>query len=82
MVIVMFWLRWDFTLIALAVAPPLAFFVLHVSKAIRTAVHELRIHQSDLVSTLQEGLQSMVVVQAFSAEERQSTGSARPTWPM
>ena len=71
MVIVMFWLRWDFALIALAVAPPLAFFVLHVSKAIRTAVHELRIHQSELVSTLQEGLQSMVVVQAFSAEERQ-----------
>jgi len=71
MVIVMLWLRWDFTLIALAVAPPLAVFVLHVSKAIRTAVHELRIHQSELVSTLQEGLQSMVVVQAFSAEERQ-----------
>ena len=71
MVIVMFWLRWDFALIALAVAPPLAVFVLHVSKAIRTAVHELRIHQSELVSTLQEGLQSMVVVQAFSAEERQ-----------
>jgi subfamily B ATP-binding cassette protein MsbA len=71
MVIVMLWLRWDFALIALAVAPPLAAFVLHVSKAIRTAVHELRIHQSDLVSTLQEGLQSMVVVQAFSAEERQ-----------
>jgi subfamily B ATP-binding cassette protein MsbA len=65
MVIVMFWLRWDFALIALAVAPPLAFFVLHVSKAIRTAVHELRIHQSELVSTLQEGLQSMVVVQLF-----------------
>src|SRR6201991_3266935 len=71
MVIVMFWLRWDFALIALAVAPPLAAFVLHVSKAIRIAVHELRIHQSELVSTLQEGLQSMVVVQAFSAEERQ-----------
>jgi ABC-type multidrug transport system fused ATPase/permease subunit len=71
MVVVMFWLRWDFALIALTVAPPLAVFVLHVSKAIRTAVHELRIHQSELVSTLQEGLQSMVVVQAFSAEERQ-----------
>jgi len=71
MVIVMLWLRWDFTLIALAVAPPLAVFVVHVSKAVRTAVHELRIHQSDLVSTLQEGLQSIVVVQAFSAEERQ-----------
>jgi subfamily B ATP-binding cassette protein MsbA len=71
MVIVMFWLRWDFALIAIAVAPPLAVFVLHVSKAIRIAVYELRIHQSELVSTLQEGLQSMVVVQAFSAEERQ-----------
>jgi ABC-type bacteriocin/lantibiotic exporter with double-glycine peptidase domain len=37
MVVVMLWLRWDFALIALAVTPLLAAFVLRVNKAVRTA---------------------------------------------
>jgi subfamily B ATP-binding cassette protein MsbA len=69
MIVVMFWLRWDFALIALAVTPVLAFFVLRVNKAIRTAVKEVRTRQSDLLATLQEGLQSVEVVQAFSREK-------------
>jgi ABC-type multidrug transport system fused ATPase/permease subunit len=72
MVIVMVLCRWDFTLIALAVTPLLAIFVLRVNKAIRTAVKEVRKHQSDLVATLQEGLQSIQVVQAFGREEHQA----------
>ena len=36
MIVVMFWLRWDFALIALAVTPLLAIFVLRVNKAVRT----------------------------------------------
>jgi ABC-type multidrug transport system fused ATPase/permease subunit len=71
MVVVMFLCRWDFTLIALAVTPLLAIFVLRVNKAIRTAVKEVRTHQSDLLSTLQEGLQSIQVVQAFGRESHQ-----------
>src|SRR6185312_8223092 len=39
---------------------------------IRTAVTEVRKHQSDLVATLQEGLQSIQVVQAFGREEHQA----------
>jgi ABC-type multidrug transport system fused ATPase/permease subunit len=69
MVVVMFLLRWDFALIALAVTPLLAVFVLRVQKAIRAAVKEVRTRQSDLVSTLQEGLQSIQVVQAFGRED-------------
>ncbi|HUO37407.1 MAG TPA: ABC transporter ATP-binding protein, partial [Mycobacterium sp.] len=71
MVVVMFACRWDFALIALAVTPLLATFVLRVNKAVRTAVKEVRTHQSDLLSTLQEGLQSIHVIQAFGREDHQ-----------
>jgi ABC-type multidrug transport system fused ATPase/permease subunit len=71
MVVVMFLCRWDFTLIALAVTPLLAVFVLRVNRAISTAVKEVRTHQSDLLATLQEGLQSIQVVQAFGREDHQ-----------
>ena len=37
MIVVMLWLRWDFALIALAVTPLLAVFVLRVNKAVRVA---------------------------------------------
>src|SRR6201998_1962795 len=72
MVVVMFWLRWDFALIALAVTPLLVIFVLRVNKAIRIAVKEVRTRQSDLLATLQEGLQSIQVVQAYGREKQQS----------
>ena len=72
MVVVMFWLRWDFALIALAVTPLLVIFVLRVNKAIRMAVKEVRTRQSDLLATLQEGLQSIQVVQAYGREQQQS----------
>jgi ABC-type multidrug transport system fused ATPase/permease subunit len=71
MVVVMFACRWDFALIAVAVTPLLALFILRVNKAIRTAVKEVRTHQSDLLATLQEGLQSIQVVQAFGREDQQ-----------
>ncbi|MDT5012812.1 MAG: hypothetical protein QOH57_4429 [Mycobacterium sp.] len=68
MIVVMLLLRWDFALIAIAMIPLLAFFVFRVNKSIRAAVKEVRTRQSDLLSTLQEGLQSIEVVQAFSRE--------------
>jgi ABC-type multidrug transport system fused ATPase/permease subunit len=71
MIVVMFCLRGDFALIALAVTPLLAIFVLRVNKAIRTAIKEVRTHQSDLLATLQEGLQTIEVVQAFGREDHQ-----------
>jgi ABC-type multidrug transport system fused ATPase/permease subunit len=69
MVVVMFVLRWDFALIAVAVTPLLIIFLVHVNKAIKMAVTDVREHQSDLLSTLQEGLQSIEVVQAYSRED-------------
>lgn len=69
MVVVMLMLRWDFALIALAVAPLLIIFLIRVNKAIKVAVSEVRTRQSDLLATLQEGLQSIEVVQAYSRED-------------
>ena len=69
MIVVMFMLRWDFALIAIAVTPLMVLFLLRVNKLLKTAVTEVRTRQSDLLSTLQEGLQSIEVVQAYSRED-------------
>ena len=69
MIVVMVWLRWDFALIALAVTPVLIIFLIRVNQAIRSAVKDVRNKQSDLLATLQEGLQSIEVVQAYSRED-------------
>jgi ABC-type multidrug transport system fused ATPase/permease subunit len=71
MIVVMFLLRWDFAFIALAVTPLLAAFALRVNKAVRAAVSEVRNRQSDLLASLQEGLQSIEVIKAFEGEDRQ-----------
>jgi ABC-type multidrug transport system fused ATPase/permease subunit len=69
MVIVMFALRWDFALIALAVMPFLAIFVFRVNSLIKNATREVRTRQSELISTLQQGLEGIEVVQAFDRQD-------------
>jgi ABC-type multidrug transport system fused ATPase/permease subunit len=80
MVVVMFCLRWDFALIALGVTPLLIIFLLRVNKAIKTAVTDVRTRQSDLLATLQEGLQSIEVVQAFSREDYEDRQVRKVSW--
>ncbi|MBV8865024.1 MAG: ABC transporter ATP-binding protein [Acidobacteriaceae bacterium] len=65
----MFWLNWDFTLIAVAVTPFLLLFVSRFKKAVKKATHEVRREQSEIVAVVQQGLESMQVVQAFGREE-------------
>lgn len=65
----MFWLNWDFTLIALAITPFLLFFVSRFKKAVKTATHEVRKEQSEIVAVVQQGLESMRAVQAFGREQ-------------
>ncbi len=67
----MLWLQWDFTLIALAVAPLLLLFVSRIRKAVKAATHEVRKRESDIVAVAEEGLQSIRVVKAFDREELQ-----------
>src|SRR5271156_4676919 len=49
----MFWLNWDFTLIAVAVTPFLLLFVSRFKKAVKKATHEVRKEQSEIVSVVQ-----------------------------
>ncbi|MBV8071248.1 MAG: ABC transporter ATP-binding protein, partial [Acidobacteriaceae bacterium] len=65
----MFWLDWDFTLIALAVTPFLLFFVSRFKKAVKKATHQVRKEQSEIVATLQQALESMRVVKAFERQD-------------
>jgi subfamily B ATP-binding cassette protein MsbA len=65
----MFWLNWDFTLIAIAVTPFLLLFVSRFKKAVKAATREVRNEQSQIVAIAQQGLESMQVVKAFGQEK-------------
>ncbi len=66
---VMFWLNWDFALIAVGVTPFLLLFVARFKKAVKKATHEVRKRQSDIVAVVQQGLESMRAVKAFGRQE-------------
>jgi ABC-type multidrug transport system fused ATPase/permease subunit len=65
----MFWMNWDFTLIAVAVTPFLLLFVSRFKKAVKKATHEVRKQQSEIVAVVQQGLESIQVVKAFGQEK-------------
>jgi ABC-type multidrug transport system fused ATPase/permease subunit len=65
----MFWLNWDFTLIAIAITPFLLLFVSRFKKSVKTATKEVRKEQSQIVAVAQQGLESMQVVKAFGQEK-------------
>jgi hypothetical protein len=52
MLCVIFWLHWDFALIALAVLPFLVFFVARIRAPIQKATQEVRRRQADIVATM------------------------------
>jgi ABC-type multidrug transport system fused ATPase/permease subunit len=69
MLALMFWLNWDFTLIALGVTPFLLLFVSRFKKAVKKATHEVRKEQADIVAVVQQGLESMQAVKAFGRQD-------------
>jgi subfamily B ATP-binding cassette protein MsbA len=69
MVGLMFWLNFDFALIAIGVTPFLLLFVMRFKKAVKKATHEVRHRQSDIVAVVQEGLESMRVVKAYGRQQ-------------
>jgi subfamily B ATP-binding cassette protein MsbA len=69
MLFIMFWLNWDFTLIAVSVTPFLLLFVSRFKKAVKKATHEVRRQQSNVVAVVEQGLQSMRVVEAFGRQD-------------
>ena len=69
MLCVMFYLDWDFTLIALSVAPLLFFVVYSYTHRIKTATRALKKKESEIASVVQESLTSMRVIKAFARED-------------
>ena len=68
MLSIMFWLSWDFTLIAVAVTPFMLLLVSRFKKAVKKATHEVRKQQSKIVAVVDQGLQSRRVVKAFGRQ--------------
>jgi len=65
----MFWLNWRFTLLLCGIAPVLLFFIAYFRRAVKLATREVRRRESDIVSVIQTGLQSIRTVQAFDARD-------------
>ena len=68
---IMFWLDWDFALIAIAATPFLLLFVARFNRAVKKATHEVRNHQAEIVSVVQEGVESVRVVKAYGRQDRE-----------
>jgi ABC-type multidrug transport system fused ATPase/permease subunit len=69
MVGLMFWLDWDFTLIAVAFTPVLLLFVFRFKTALKEATRAVRIRQSEVLSIVQRGLGSIKVTKAFGRQD-------------
>ncbi len=72
----MFWLNWDFTMIAVGITPFLLFFVSRFKKAVKKATHQVRKEQSEIVAVVQQGLESMQVVKAFGRQDLEEANLA------
>lgn len=66
---VMLYLNWQFTLIALSVAPFLFLVVFSYTRRIKKAAREVRKKEGEIVSVMQEVLSSIHVVKAFARED-------------
>lgn len=69
----MFYMNWDFALVAVAVTPLLLLFVARFKTAVKKATHEVRAEQSTMVSVLQQGLESVRAVKAFDRQDLEET---------
>jgi subfamily B ATP-binding cassette protein MsbA len=69
MLVIMFCLNWDFTLIAVAVTPLMLLLASRFKKAVKKSTHEVRKQQSNIVAVVQQDLESIRVVTAFGRQE-------------
>ncbi len=69
MLALMFYLNWRFTLVVLGVTPFLLFFVFHFKKAIKNATHAVRNEQANILTVVQQTLESMPVIKAFDGQK-------------
>jgi subfamily B ATP-binding cassette protein MsbA len=71
MIAVMLYLNWQFTLVALSVAPLLFVVVFRYTRRIKAASREVRKKEGEMVSVIQEVLSSTRVVKAFAREDHE-----------
>jgi ABC-type multidrug transport system fused ATPase/permease subunit len=69
MVGLMFWLDWDFTLIAIGITPFLLMFVMRFKKAVKEVTRIVRVKQSEIVAVIQQGLGSVRAIKAFGRQD-------------
>ncbi len=69
MIGVMFYLNWQFTLIALSVVPVLFVMVYSYTRRIKKASREVRKKEGEITSVVEEVLSSIRVVKAFARED-------------
>ena len=67
----MFYINWVFALIAIAVTPFLLVFVFRFKRAVKQSVREVRKDESSMVAVLQQGLESIRVVNAFGTQNEE-----------
>ena len=67
--VLMFYLNWNFALVALSITPILIFFVAKFKKRVKKLIHVVRDDQSEMLSVLQQGLESIRVVEAFGSQQ-------------
>ncbi|MGM4931333.1 ABC transporter ATP-binding protein [Tardiphaga sp. 619_E2_N8_5] len=69
MIGLMFWLDWDFTVIALGITPFLIVFVFHFKRAVKEVTRTVRQRQSEIVAVVQQGLGQVRAVTAFGRQD-------------
>jgi ATP-binding cassette, subfamily B, bacterial len=72
MVVLMLFLNWRFTLVALSVAPMLFTVVFRYTRRIKAASREVRRKEGEMISVIQEALLSSRLVKAFAQEDHES----------
>jgi subfamily B ATP-binding cassette protein MsbA len=73
MLALMLYLKFDFALVAIGITPFLLFFVARFKKAVKKATHEVRARQSDIVTVIQQGLESVRTVEAFGRQDMEES---------
>ncbi len=74
---VMLYLDWKFTLIAMAVTPFLFLFVQRFTHLVKQSTRQVRAKQSEIVSTVEESLGAIRVIQAFAQGDIEEEKLAR-----
>ncbi len=69
MIVVMFFLNWEFTLVAVGITPVLLLLASRFKREVKKSTHEVRKQQSNIVAVVQQDLESIRVVTAFGRQE-------------